>query len=235
MRLYFDIETIPSQHTEARSIARAGVKPPGNYKKADSIAAWWEEQGEQAAMDAYLKGALDAAEGEIVAFSYALDEQPPVAYVRSRNEPETDFLRDVLGKLADAVDEQLNRYGDARFPESPYLIAHNAMFDLGFVRRRCMALGIQPPTWWPSLFDRDGRDYGDTMTAWAGPRERISLDRLCRALGIQSPKAEGVNGSDVFELWQAERYADLARYNMRDVLATRACWLRMTFEQEAAA
>lgn len=235
MRVFIDIETIPSQHPEARERARAGVKPPGNYKKAESIAAWWETEGEQAAQDAYLKGALDATEGEVVALSYAIDDLPPVAHVRGKSEPEAGFLSDVLGKLTTAVDVHLNQHGDARFPETPYPIAHNAMFDLGFIRRRCMALGVRPPTWWPSLFARDGRDYGDTMTAWAGPRERISLDRLCRALGVPSPKAEGVNGGDVFELWEAERYADLASYNVRDVIATRACWQRMQFEQETAA
>lgn len=234
MRIYFDIETIPSQHPEARLRAKEGVRPPANYKKAETIAAWWEEEGNRAIVDAYLRQALDAADGEIVALSYALDHQPPVAHVRAKSEPEADFLRELLGKLAGSVDEHLNQHGDARFPESPYLVAHNAMFDIGFIRRRCMVHGIQPPTWWPSLFARDGRDYGDTMTTWAGPRERISLDRLCRALGIPSPKAEGIDGGSVFELWEAERYGDLASYNVRDVLAVRAAWLRMHFEQEAA-
>ena len=86
------------------------------------------------------------------------------------------------------------------------------------------------PSFIPSPHARVGRDYGDTMALWAGYGQRISLDRLCKALGIPSPKAEGVDGSQVFDLWQAGEYAQIAEYNMRDVVATRACWLRMSYE-----
>lgn len=230
MRLYFDIETIPSQHPEAMERARAAIKPPGNMKKAETIAAWWNEEGERAILDAYQKQALDAAEGEVAALAYALDHHPPKAWVREKGEDEAGFLQKALQGIAAAVDEHLNQYGDARFPESPYLVAHNAMFDIGFIRRRCMVHGIRPPTWFPSMFARDGRDYGDTMTLWAGPRERISLDRLCRALGIESPKSAGVDGAGVFGLWQAGRYEEIARYNTGDVIAVRTAWLRMNFE-----
>lgn len=234
MRLYLDIETIPSQAYDAKDRARESIKPPGNYKKPESIAQWWETEGERAVQDAYLKQALDAAEGEIVALAYALNDAPAAAFVRPQGEAEAAFLRRVMANLVALTDEAQERHYNADFPEPIFLIAHNAMFDIGFVRRRCIVHGIQPPSWWPGLFARDGRDYGDTMTAWAGPRDRISLDRLCRTLGIPSPKAEG-DGSHVFELWQAERYDDIARYCMGDVEAVRRAWARMNFEPEAAA
>ena len=104
------------------------------------------------------------------------------------------------------------------------------MFDVGFMRRRCWVHGIKPPTWFPALYARDGRDYGDTMTTWAGYRERISLDRLCKALGVPSPKVDGMDGGAVFGLWQAGEFDKIAAYNAADVEAVRQVWLRLSFE-----
>ena len=44
MQLIFDIETIPSQHPDAKAQARASIKPPGTLKKPESIAAWWDTE-----------------------------------------------------------------------------------------------------------------------------------------------------------------------------------------------
>jgi hypothetical protein len=230
MRVYFDIETIPSQQPGAREAAKAGIKPPANYKKEDTIAAWWADQGEQAAEDAYRKQALDGAEGEVCAASWAIDDGTVFSMVRPHEEDEATFLRKLVDALGLHVDRVENEFYSPQFPEPIYLIGHNAMFDIGFMRRRCWVHGIKPPTWFPALHARDGKDYGDTMTMWAGYRERISLDRLCKALGVPSPKVDGMHGGAVFELWQAGEFDKIATYNAADVMATRQCWLRMAYE-----
>ncbi|MFA5230556.1 MAG: hypothetical protein WC422_04195 [Candidatus Paceibacterota bacterium] len=40
-------------------------------------------------------------------------------------------------------------------------------------------------------------------------------------LGIDSPKAEGVKGDDVQELFQNQEYLKIAQYNTRDLVATK--------------
>lgn len=232
MRIYLDIETIPSQHPEARERARASVKPPGNLKKPESIAAWWESEGEQAIEDAYRKQALDATEGEIVSLAYAIDRHPPAVRVRPHGQSEADYLREVLDTLRMAHDAHQGQHQDPRYPDPAYIIGHNVEFDLGFIRRRAWVHGLFPPSFLPSHFARSGRDYGDTMTMWAGYGGRISLDRLCTTLGIPSPK-QGMDGADVFALWQAQAYDVIAQYNLADVNATRAAWLRMNYEDAA--
>ena len=52
MLLFIDVETVPSQHPEALAAVRAGLRPPGTLKKAESIAAWWANEAEVAAEDA---------------------------------------------------------------------------------------------------------------------------------------------------------------------------------------
>jgi len=232
-RIYFDIETLPGQQPGAREQARANLKPPGNMKKPDTIAAWWETEGESAAEESYRRQALDGAEGEICSIAWAMDNEPPAVHVRQREQDEASYLREVFDKMRTAFDifERINSRPE--FPEPSYCIGHNVDFDLGFIRRRAWVHNILLPGFFPRPTERLGRDYGDTMTMWAGYGQRISLDRLCKALGIPSPKAEGVDGSQVFDLWQAGEYARIAEYNMRDVVATRACWLRMAYEDDA--
>ena len=65
------------------------------------------------------------------------------------------------------------------------------------------------------------------MLAWAGYGNRVSLDALCRALGIPSPKEAGIDGAGVFDAWQAGRHEEIAQYNLRDALATAEVWHRL--------
>lgn len=236
MRIYLDIETLPSMAADARELARAGVKPPGNYKKAESIAEWWKTEGEAATEEAYRRQALDAAAGELCAVGFAPDDGEPVSLVRGLQEPEADFLRRALTEIRALADADSVTGGDGTpWPVQEFFICHNAPFDLGFLLRRCWVHGVKPPVRLPLPSARPGRDYGCTMETWAGSRGTIGLDRLCRALGVPSPKADGMDGSQVFNLWQAGEHDHIATYNAADVRAVRSCWHRLQWEAEAAA
>lgn len=235
MNIFFDIETLPSLSPDARILARQGVKPPATHKKPETIAKWWEEEGETAIEEAYRKQALDAASGELCAVGFANEDSEPVSLVRGLNEAEAAFLYRAMIEIMALVDTGSRTGPDGRrWPDEPYFIAHNAPFDLGFLMRRCWVNGIRPPFRLPGPSAREGKDYGDTMAAWAGFRGTIGLDRLCRALGIPSPKADGVDGSQVFDLWAAGNHEAIARYNAADVEAVRACWWRLTWQGVAA-
>ena len=103
MRTYIDLETLPSLAPDAREQARQGVKPPGNYKKPETIAEWWKTEGEAAAEDAYRRQALDATTGELCAVGFCTDDTEPVSIVRERDEAEPVFLRRALDQLAERV------------------------------------------------------------------------------------------------------------------------------------
>jgi len=116
-------------------------------------------------------------------------------------------------------------------------------FDAPFLRARLWANRIRLPRWLPGAMARHPRELIDTMIAFCGPRDRISLDRLCKALRVPSPKDAGVTGADVLDLWLSGKHEELARYCARDVQAARECWQIMRGEyadapdalQEAAA
>ncbi len=63
-------------------------------------------------------------------------------------------------------------------------------------------------------------DLRDQLTFYGSMQRRPGLHLFCRAYGIDSPKTGGVIGDDVSELFHAKKFRDIARYNVRDVVAT---------------
>ena len=233
MQITLDVETVPSQKPGARDHIRASVKPPGTLKKAESIAAWWKDDSEAALEEAYRKQSLDGGlAGEIISIAIVgnnLDDDPGWVMCRTPDQPEalvlTGFIQAVVKRLdAEAIK---NAGGEYNFAQDPYFIAHNAAFDLGYLWRRCIVNHIIVPFKLPSPSARAGRDYGDTMQAWAGYGNRVSLDALCRALDVPSPKDGGIDGAGVFDAWLAGEHERIAAYNLRDTLATRDVWHRL--------
>jgi DNA polymerase elongation subunit (family B) len=64
-------------------------------------------------------------------------------------------------------------------------------------------------------------DLMEKLTFLGATRRRFSLHMWCTAFGIKSPKAEGVSGHDVKNLFAEGRHMDIARYCLGDVAATR--------------
>ena len=138
MNIYLDIETLPSLSPDAREQSRQGVKPPGSYKKPESIAAWWDTEGFAAIEEAYRKQALDGSIGELCAVGFASDDSVPVSLVRFIGEPEAAFIYRALIAIKELIEGETRTAPDGnRWPEAPFFIAHNAPFDLGFLFRRC--------------------------------------------------------------------------------------------------
>lgn len=70
-------------------------------------------------------------------------------------------------------------------------------------------------------FDAKHFDLQDLFTFYGATQRRPSLHLACRAFGIASPKEDGVDGDDVTRLFREKRFLDIARYNVRDIIATK--------------
>lgn len=238
MRIYTDLECIPRQAPDARELVKATIKPPGTLKKPESIAAWWENEAPAAIEEAYRRQALDAAAGEIVSIAWCGDDCPGATVaIRAPGEDERVVLAQFFAQLQKHITDNAIRdlRGNELWESDPFFISHNASFDLGFLWRRSIALRLRPPFKLPAPTSREGKDYGCTMISWAGYRNTISLDRLCRALGIASPKGDGMDGSKVYDAWLAGDIDCIAKYNGADALAVRAIWRRLNWETSAEA
>ncbi|OQW86217.1 MAG: hypothetical protein BWK72_18355 [Rhodoferax ferrireducens] len=227
-----DIETIPSQLPGARDHIRASLKPPGTLKKAESIAAWWKDDSEAAIETEYRRQSLDGGlAGEIVSIALVANDQDDDEgwkYCRGPGESEaallTHFANAVVYRLDAAARGLVDGYN---FAQDPWFIAHNAAFDLPYIWHRCIINGVRLPFKFPTPSARAGKDYGCTMLAWAGYGGRVSLDALCRALGVPSPKDGGIDGAGVYDAWLAGEREHIAAYNLRDTLAARDVWQRL--------
>ena len=237
MLTYLDIETAPTEDAETIAAIRAGIRPPANYKKPETIAAWHETEGEATALEAIGRTALDGGTGQVIAIGLARDDDaPPLVLTRSPDQDEGELLRRFFEvvqdwKKAEAVTDS------AGFPvwdSLPYFVGHNTAFDLGFLWKRCIVHNLRPPFRLPGPNARVGKDYGCTMAAWAGYRDRVSLQALCRALGLPDPKAGG-NGSQAWQWWKAGELDRVATYCAGDVQAVRTIWHRLAPMLQGAA
>lgn len=226
MKLFIDVETVPSQHPEALAAVRASLKPPGTLKKPESIAAWWATEADGAADEAWRKQSFDATHGELVSIAIVSEDGQQWVDCRAPGESEAGLL----GECFAAVERMRQTQAEALAPDARawlpdlYPVAHNAAFDMGFLWRRAIVNRVAVPAWLPGPMARAGKDYGCTMLVWAGFGGRVSLDRLCNALNVPSPKAHGMDGSQVFDAWLADDTAAIEHYNLADAQAVAQVW-----------
>lgn len=237
MNIFIDIETVPDCTGQALALFqaeavsdRAAVTAPSNYKDPVKIAEYIS--GKQAEIDAgvhdkVLKTSFDGALGHICVIGVAIDDQEPEAFFMDSTEPhkhEADVLRSFYQHISAAYRPSSQT--------RPVFVGHNLLdFDLRFIFQRSVVLGIQPPTFIPfQAKPWDGTVY-DTMTAWAGVRDRVKLDKLAKALGFEG-KGD-IDGSQVWPMVAAGRISDVAAYCKNDVIQTRNVYRKMTFQQAA--
>jgi len=89
-------------------------------------------------------------------------------------------------------------------------------FDLPFLMLRSAVLGLRPTR---NLMASRHTDLLEELT-FDGKTRRFSLEFYCHAFGIDSPKREGVSGAQVAGLHQSGQYREIARYCLRDAVAT---------------
>ena len=204
MKLFFDIETLPA---------------PGD--KVELIKSFWSESRRKNSNSKEVKGVNDfdtffrntsfqGEFGRIFCIGYATDDN------------EADCL---VGEETDILTKFWEIAKDAKL-----FIGHNIMeFDLRFIYKRSIILGIRPSRELNFARYRSDPIY-DTMKEWEKwGAQGTSLHRLSIALGIASPKEEGIDGSKVYDYFLAGKGDDIAKYCKRDVIATREVYKKMTF------
>jgi hypothetical protein len=108
------------------------------------------------------------------------------------------------------------------------LVGHNIIgFDLPFIFQRCLVHEIAARPF-VNLAEYNVRGVFDTMHRWwLGAKRHVSLDDVAWALGIESSKTAEVEGSKVFDLYQAGKLDQIREYNLNDVRVTRKIYERM--------
>lgn len=114
-------------------------------------------------------------------------------------------------------------------PDSDEIVGHNVIgFDLPFIFQRCLVHSIAAKPF-VNLGEYNVRGVFDTMRHWwlGDKRSRVGLDDIAWAFGIESSKTAEVEGSKVFDLYQAGKLGEIREYNLNDVRVTRKVYERM--------
>jgi hypothetical protein len=120
-------------------------------------------------------------------------------------------------------------------PYRDLIVGHNVFdFDLLFLYKRSVIHRVRPSV--EMSFARyRSQPIFDTMREWERwGRNCIGLGRLAEALGLESSKQNGLDGSRVYDYFREGRHEEIAEYCMRDVELVRAIYYRMRFIGDGA-
>lgn len=225
--LIIDIETIPEQNGGDLSLYIKDVQAPGQYKKAESIAKWLEDNAEKTAESNWLKTSFDGSKGEIACISWALDDGEILNVNRALGDCEKTMIQSFFDQLAESIGVKRENY-DLQQPLR--WVGHNVIaFDMRFLWLRCVILDINTHGIRIPLNARHGyQDAFDTMIAWKGFGAKAggSMEAVCNALGIDG-KGD-ISGADVWPYMSGGKHKEVAAYCNGDVDRTRKIFNRMT-------
>jgi hypothetical protein len=206
--IYPDIETLPSANPALADRIRANVKPPGQYKKPESIAEWMAANAESAVAEELGKTALDGLYGSVCVISWAIDDGPIFTGMVTDELDEAAMLRAQFDAIDNASSDTVSN------TSMPLIVVgHNVEFDLRFLFQRCARYGIRIPQAIRRAFDARP-DYIDTMRMWAGYKGYVKLKELAHEL--LGDAGDDIDGSDVARVWAASPQT-VAEHCRRDV------------------
>jgi predicted PolB exonuclease-like 3'-5' exonuclease len=217
MFLYLDIETIPCEDEALKAEIAAGITPPGNYKKPETIAEWEKTEKPKLVEEALQRSGLDGGFGRVLCIGWAIDDSPVEVVCLG---PERELLQTFLNEIGDTAGKM------------PTIVGHNiAGFDLRFLWQRCVVNGVFPSGLLSAMNAKPwDKVINDTMLMWH-PQNKVSLAKLCKILGI--PKNDPVDGSQVYQLLKEGKTQQIIEHCESDVEATRAVHRKLIFRKAA--
>lgn len=209
IKLFFDIETIPSadedkdSHLEIlkKKNASAGSAQAGKVKKTDD--------------EVHINTSFEGTFGRICCIGIIKEGDNGIIQREVFSGTEKEMLTN-FWKAASDVD---------RF------IGHNIWgFDLPFIYKRSIINKVKTR---PLNFARyRNLPIYDTMMEWElwNMKSMQKLDTLAKVLGLPTSKDE-MDGSMVWPYFQQGKIEEICKYCMKDVELTRKVFYRMTFEE----
>jgi 3'-5' exonuclease len=154
-------------------------------------------------------------------------------YYQAPGEKVEDFEEAGIKFKALSEKDMLQNFWQGAIEYSDFISFNGRGFDVPFLMIRSAVNGIKPTKNLMSnrylssqTFNAQHIDLMDQLTFYSAVRRSPSLHLACRAFGIKSPKADGVDGDAVKPLFEAKEYLKIAKYNLADLQATRELYLK---------
>jgi DNA polymerase elongation subunit (family B) len=222
-KLIFDIETAGedfssldkvTQKELLKWIERTLVSGSDEYKKA-------VEKAEQDLVFSPLTSQIVA----IGVLDYEKDAG--VVYFQSPGEKNEEFKENNVSFRSTTEKEMLERFWQGANGYDEFISFNGRSFDVPFLMIRSAINNVRPTKDLMSHRYIESQKFGAVhvdlydQLSFYGALRKGSLHLYTRAFGIESPKGEGITGDDVTRLFGEKKYVDIARYNSRDLFATK--------------
>lgn len=202
--LFFDIETIPAAQEKVPLLERLHSE---KVAKEEELGLTTTPRD----FETYFRRtALNGAHGQVFCISFIKERDGEMVAQNTLKGDEVAMLR-TFWDLARDVN---------------CFIGHGIrFFDIKFLMQRSIIHQIPCKAINLAKF-RDNPVY-DTMEQWMNYDGSISLHELSLALGIPSPKDQGIDGSQVYDFYLAGKHDEICEYCMRDVETVRSVYRRI--------
>ena len=222
-KLIFDIETIGENFDELDSATRDVLT---KWIKKDS-----ESEEEYVKALEELKSGLGFSPltGQIVAIGVLdYDKNQGVVYFQAPGENFKEFQEENITFKPCTEKEMLENFWKGVEKYNEFITFNGRGFDAPFLAVRSAVHKIKASKDLMSNRYLSSQKFGaahidlfDQLTFYGAVRRKGGLHLWCRAFGITSPKAQGVTGDDVAQLFKEKKYKEIARYNVGDLNATK--------------
>jgi 3'-5' exonuclease len=167
---------------------------------------------------------LSPLTGQIVAIGmvdYETDDG--IVFFQSANGKDKDFIENNNKYVVCTEKEIIEKFWQVVKKYNQIVTYNGRGFDCPFIMIRSAVHKCKPTRdIMPYRFDMKSHiDLYDQMTFYGSMRKGFSLHLVSQALGVKSPKEEGVSGAMVGDLFKQDKAIDIARYCLRDVRATK--------------
>lgn len=204
--IFIDIETIPA----GPPIDPMSLKAPAQMKKAETIADWYAKEAPAIAEQKWRDGGLDSMRGEILCIGWICDEE---GYAVCGEDEQSTLMQ-----FAAAIGHIKGFYR--------FVGWNNLDFDLPYIWRKSIKYGIR------LLRDAINRDryrgnFIDLMKVWGtDSHDRRKMSDVAAYLGIED-RSNGIDGSQVYDLYKEGRIEEIKAYCMGDVETVREIYKRI--------
>lgn len=227
MNIFIDIETLPSQDLEVKLSIESEITHPATMSKKETIDAWIAEKKPAAIEEAWLKTSFDGGLGMIACIGIAIDDNKPYKfYSEDWLNNETKIIQEAFAYL-DENRKKVTNTSKTSIETNMVFVGHNLVgFDLQFLRKRCVVLGIKPPNYMPFNVKPWDQTVYDTMIQWDS-KNFVKLEKLAKIL--KAGTKGGIDGSQVWPMVRDGKIKDVADYCINDVEITRNIFNKMNF------
>lgn len=221
-KLIFDIETIGADFD---SFDETTQKSLTNWIRRE---AENDEEYEKSLKDLKEGLGFSPLTGEIVAIgTLDFEKSQGGIYFQAPGEKIEEFTENGIKYKQMAEKEMLEQFWQIASVYDEFISFNGRGFDGPFLMIRSAYHGIRPTKNLSEsryLYQQKTCthiDLIDQLTFQGNMRRKGSLHMWSSLFGIKSPKEDGITGDDVGRLFKEKKYLDIARYNSKDLFATK--------------